>query len=599
MKAISNWLDERTGYRALLRAALDEEIAGGARWAYVLGSALVVLFSVQVVTGILLMVTYAPTVGSAWSSVYYIQRQVTGGWFVRGLHHYAAQAIVVVVGAHMLQVALYGAYKKPREVTWWCGLALLGCVQGLALTGYLLPWDLKGYWATKVATNIAGTLPVVGPALQTLVVGGTDYGQATLTRFYALHVAVLPLTLALIAVVHVALFRRHGATPPAGADTTRSERFYPGQLARDVVFAVLVLLVVTVLVGASHGVSQGAHLDAPADPSLDYPPRPEWYFLFLFQLLKYLPGSLELVGTVVLPGVAGLYLFLLPFLDRGESRRVRDRLPWLAPVLLGAVGIVFLTWQSLHDDALDGDFQAAAERARVRGERALTLAAAGIPPGGPLEMLRADPLTRGPDVYAQHCQKCHVLDGEGERAAPDHDGFGSRDWILGMLHEPRADRYFGTTEIDEMKPMTKLGAEKLRAVTEFLFSLGHAKGDPPYDASLAASGKVVFEDTCMDCHVLDGEGANLFDGPNMTGYASQAWIERQVTDPGAASQYGELNEMTAFRDELDENDIGVVAAWLRRQRFEAPSAPPKPARAPSTPPTGSSSSPPASRGSGP
>lgn len=563
---VADWLDSRTGYRALVSAALDEEIQGGARWAYVFGSALLVLFSIQTVTGILLLATYTPDVGSAWSSVYYIQEKVTGGWFVRGLHHYGAQAMVVVLGVHMLQVAIYGAYKKPREVTWWFGLGLLACVQGLALTGYLLPWDQKGYWATKVATNIAGTVPVVGPAMQTLIVGGTDYGQTTITRFYALHVAVLPVAMALLAALHVALFRKHGVTPPSGADLGRVDRFYPAQLARDVGFAVLVLGVVAVLTAATHG----AELDAPADASVDYPPRPEWYFLFLFQLLKYLPGSLELIGTVILPGVAGGFLFVLPFLDRGPSRKVGDRLPWLAPILLGAVGIVFLTAQSKSDDANDAKFQRSRVKAEARAERALHLAKRGIPPGGPLEMLRADPLTRGPDVYAQHCQKCHVMDGEGERAAPDHTGWGSRAWILDMVHEPDADRHFGKTKIDGMKPMTKLGEEKLRAAAEFLFSLGHEKGDPPYDAALAAAGSEVFHDKCMNCHTYKGDGAFTDEGPDMTGYASRAWIERQITDPGAETQYGDMNEMTAFRDELDPQDIQMVAAWLRLQRFEKP-----------------------------
>lgn len=570
----ADWLDARTGYRTLVAQALDEEVTGGARWAYVFGSGLLVLFSVQAVTGVLLLATYVPDVTSAWSSVYYIQEKVTGGWFVRGLHHYGAQAMVVVLGTHLLQVAVYGAYKKPREVTWWFGLGLLGCVQGLALTGYLLPWDQKGYWATKVATNIAGTVPVVGPAIQTLIVGGSDYGQTTLTRFFALHVAVLPAGLALLAGLHVALFRKHGVTPPSDADLGKADRFYPAQLARDVAFAVLVLGVVAILTAAT----QGAGLDAPADPAVDYPPRPEWYFLFLFQFLKYLPGSAELVGTIVLPGLAGGFLFLLPFLDRGPSRRVRDRLPWLVPILLGAVGIAALTAQSMRDDARDARFQRSRAKAEVRAARSLTLAKSGIPPGGPLELLRADPATRGPDVYAQRCQNCHVLDGEGERAAPDHTGFASRNWILGLLHDPQGEHYFGTTEIDGMKPMTKLGPEKLRAVTEFLFAQGHETGDPPYDAGLAAAGRAVFQDKCMNCHTFEGDGAFVDEGPDLTGYASSAWIERQTRAPGAGNQYGALSEMPAFADELDALDIEVMASWLRTQRFVELPPPRVPAR---------------------
>lgn len=570
LAGISAWLDERTGYRALIAHALDEEIRGGARVAYVFGSGLVVLFICQVVTGLMLMATYTPSVSGAWSSVYYVQHAVAGGWFVRGLHHYGAQAMVIVLGMHLLQVAIYGAYKRPREVTWWFGLALLGVVQGLALTGYLLPWDQKGYWATKVATNIAGTVPLVGPMLQTLIVGGGDYGQTTLTRFYVLHVGVLPAALVLLVVMHVGLFRKHGPTPPANADLSRSEPFYPTQLALDVMFSVVVLLVIAVLTAWT----RGGHLDAPADPTVDYPPRPEWYFLFLFQLLKYLPGSLELVGTVILPGLAGLFLFALPFLDRSESTQLKARLPWLAPLLVGGVGIVFLTWQSKRDDAADRHFQETAVQAQIRADRAIALAKHGIPPGGPLDMLNNDPETRGKDLYAQNCSSCHVLHGQGEYEAPVHTGFASRPWILGMLHDPQDERYFGRTDIDDMKSMEKLGEDKLEAVTEFLFAEGHEPQDPPLDAPLVKAGEQVFREECMDCHVYKGEGADTFDGPDMTGYASRAWIQKQIATPEAI--YGDLNEMTAFEGDLSAHDLEMLSSFLRQQRFKQPETGPMP-----------------------
>jgi ubiquinol-cytochrome c reductase cytochrome b subunit len=214
----------------------------------------------------------------------------------------------------------------------------------------------------------------------------------------------------------------------------------------------------------------------------------------------------------------------------------------------------------------------------VRAERAVQLARKGMPAAGPLEMLRNDPMTRGADLYDQHCTKCHVLNGEGEQEAPDHTGFASRDWILGMTLDPQADHYFGKTKIDDMKPMGKIGEAKLKAVTEFLFSLGHEKQDPPFDKALATEGEKVFRDTCMDCHLYQGEGADLFEGPDMTGYGSRTWLFRQIKDPAAATQYGELNEMPAFADDLDDHDIRMVAAFLRQQRFGKPSVPPKAAK---------------------
>ena len=195
---LGDFLDERVGHRKLLAHALEEPIQGGARWAHVFGSALLGSFLVQAVTGVALMTSYAPSEQTAWASVHYITFTQSGGWLLRGLHHFGAQAMVIVLAMHLLQVALFGAYKKPREVNWWLGLGLLALTLGFALTGYLLPWDQKGYWATRVATNIAGTVPVVGDATQKLMQGGAEYGSLTPTRFYALHVAVLPALLVIL-----------------------------------------------------------------------------------------------------------------------------------------------------------------------------------------------------------------------------------------------------------------------------------------------------------------------------------------------------------------------------------------------------------------
>jgi ubiquinol-cytochrome c reductase cytochrome b subunit len=562
---VLDWLDERTGYRALTRAAFDEEIQGGARWAYVFGSGLAVVLLSQLVTGLLLMVTYTPSVHDAWSSVFYVQHRVTGGWFIRGLHHYGAYAMMLVMGLHMLQVVVYGAYKRPREVGWWVGLALLALVVGLGITGYLLPWDQKGYWATTVATNIAGSTPLVGPMIRDLVVGGPEYGQSTLTRMFALHVGVLPGLVGLVLVAHVALFRRHGPTTPAGADLARRERYFPAQIGRDLLFAVGVLACV-----AFATLKIGAPLDAPADPSIVYPPRPEAYFLWLYQLLNLVPGELEILVTLGLPVVGGGLLFALPFFDRRPTTRVRDRLPFVVPVLLAAVAIVALTVIALRADANDPEYQAQRRDADARAARAIALARKGIPPGGPLAMLDDDPLTRGADLFAAHCAGCHVLDGEGERWAPEHTGLGSRAWLRGLLHAPDDARYFGLTGLVGMPSQDRLGDAQLASVTEYVFSLGHEPQDPPFDAVLAAQGQRVFETKCMNCHAFEGDGDYLAEGgPDMTAYGSRTWLLRQTADP--ARHYGESNEMPPYGEDLSEHDLRMLAAFLRLQRFEAPS----------------------------
>src|SRR6266853_5053018 len=209
---IRDWLDHRTGFRQLIGVLLIEHIPGGAKWRYVWGSCLVFVFAVQLITGVLLMTAYSPGDSTAWASVFFIQYQMDFGWLIRGLHHFGSQTMVVLLAVHMLQVVIAGAQLPPREVNWWLGIGLLGLVLGLSLTGYLLPWDQKGYWATQVATNIAGHQPVIGPYLQKVIVGGPVYGHHTLTRFYALHTAVLPPLVIALIIGHLVVFRRHGVT---------------------------------------------------------------------------------------------------------------------------------------------------------------------------------------------------------------------------------------------------------------------------------------------------------------------------------------------------------------------------------------------------
>src|SRR6516165_708001 len=320
---------------------LLEDIPGGARWRYVWGSTLVFVFALQLVTGILLMTAYSPSDTSAWASVHFIQYQMDFGWLIRGLHHFGSQAMVVLLGVHMLQVVIAGAHLPPREVNWWLGLALLGVTFGLGLTGYLLPWDQKGYWATRVATNIASITPGIGGFLKQMLLGGDEYGNHTLTRFFALHVGVLPLVMIGLIVAHIAVFRRHGVTAPRNAQG--EEMFWPGQAFRDLVVCLLVFGVMIGVVVYYHGATNenreaaniyeewahagqkgmGANLDAPADRDTpDYPARPEWYFLFLFQLLKYFPGDREVIGTFVIPNAAMALLFILPLLGYGAMRWV-------------------------------------------------------------------------------------------------------------------------------------------------------------------------------------------------------------------------------------------------------------------------------------
>ena len=167
---------------------------------------------VQFITGVFLWMAYSPSASTAWESVYYIQNEMQFGWLLRGIHHWTAQIMVVLLVFHLVQVVIDSAYRAPREFNFWFGVILLFITLATSLTGYLLPWDQKGFWATKVATNLAGVVPVIGGDIQQVVVGGSDYGHHTLTRFFALHAGILPGSLVLLIVVHIYLFRKHGIT---------------------------------------------------------------------------------------------------------------------------------------------------------------------------------------------------------------------------------------------------------------------------------------------------------------------------------------------------------------------------------------------------
>ncbi len=318
-----NWLDQRTGYRKITHEALYENVPGGARWRYAWGSTLTFALFIQLVTGVFLWFTYSASSQTSWESVDYIQNDMFLGWFVRGLHHFTAQAMIVLLVLHLMQVLIDGAYKAPRELNWWTGLVLLLLVLGLSLTGYLLPWDQKGYWATRVVTNIAGIIPVVGPAVQRLAVGGGDFGTPTLTRFLAFHAGVLPGLIMVLIVGHIYLFRRHGITPKTPLKKVDAA-FWPDQVLKDAVACLAVLATVLFFVLRYHG----AELGAPANSAEPYDAaRPEWYFLFLYQFLKYFPGQTEIWGAIIIPVLIVGFLFLMPFLGPLEARTSFQRRP--------------------------------------------------------------------------------------------------------------------------------------------------------------------------------------------------------------------------------------------------------------------------------
>ena len=263
-----DWFDDRSGWRRAKTALLDEPLPPGTGWLFTLGSVLLALLSVQALTGAFLTLYYAPTPDHAYDSVRFIG-STSAGSLVRGLHHYGASFIVVAAALHMLRVVALGSYKRPRELTWISGVMLLLIILGFALTGYLLPWDQRAYWATVVSINISRLTPLAGDAIAVALRGGTAVGALTLTRWYALHVIFLPAVVIALVALHVAMMRRHGISGPVRPRSGAGFRFFPAQAARDVV------VVSCVLVALALFAWQGApELDAPADPAEEQAPRP-------------------------------------------------------------------------------------------------------------------------------------------------------------------------------------------------------------------------------------------------------------------------------------------------------------------------------------
>lgn len=565
-RGLLGWLDSRTGYRALLGHLLAEPVRGGASWAYVFGSLLLFVLLNQALTGVLLMAFYAPSATDAWASVAYIQDQVRLGWFIRGMHSAGASVMVLGMLAHLLQVALYGAYRAPREMSWLSGLLLLLLTLGFALTGYLLPWDQKGYWATQVATSILGATPVVGQTLQTLLQGGPQYGNLTLTHFYSLHVFVLPAIVVALVFAHVALFRRNGVTPRWGrADaelTRRTAPFWPGQALRDLLAGAALLALLALWVGRNHG----AELSAPADPGSRYEARPEWYFLPLYQLLKYFPGQLEIVAALAVPALLLGGLAAVPFLDRGSDSAPRRRLLPLGLVAGTLAGLAVLTALSLREDARNPRYREGVRQAEEEAQRARRLALQGVPVAGGTAVYMNDPLERARLLFREHCQGCHRLGTMGpelaEQKGPDLTRWGSRRWIGEIITNPDGPRAFGHTKlVGGMKPV-QLDKEPLADLVEYLYSLGGARDADP---ARVQRGAGLFEDrNCDLCHERDGKTAGQ--GPGLGGYLSVEWTRALLTDPASPLYYGSKNDMPAFGKKLTAPELDALAVFLQAQR---------------------------------
>ncbi len=576
----SKWFDERLGTRAIRVALFDRNIPKSGplvEWIYTLGSVLMFFFILQAVTGMMLAMNYAASPDHAFDAVRYISTRAPFGWFIRGLHFWGATAMVVVIGAHMLTTFLSGSYKYPREMTWVTGVFLFLIVMLFGFTGYLLPWNQKAYWATVVGTNIAGSTPYIGEYIVRFFRGGSEVGPQTLTRFYAMHVLMLPAALLSLIAVHLFMvvrqgisappkrhpeYGRHGinaqlgidpqlgtdpqlgvdpklgVAPQLSIDTQRSravdeyhhekeagESFYPFYLAKDAIAVLLALSVVMVLV-----FMYPAEIGEIADPaSISYNPRPDWYFLFLFQALKYFPGSMESVAAVMLPGLALTILLAVPFFDRRMRQNPLDRPIATAFAISALTGVIALTVIGAQSPLLNPYVPELPTV--VEGQRLF---------------------------HTLNCAYCHSVNGRGSTIGPDlmlnplkHD----RTWIIAHLERPGE-----VVAPGHRTAMTGLLPNESADLFDYIEEL---QGGGPFSDKAPR----LFYRNCGKCHTVAGHGGSK--GPDLSGIGlvrSVSFIHRYIEDPKAIYSRSKMPGFLPPEGKLTHVEIEEISRFLAHQR---------------------------------
>ena len=413
------WIDDRTGIKALLGPPMTHHVPRSAKWWYVFGSCTLMFFTIQVVTGICLSLVYAPSGDTAYDSIEYLNYSVPAGWMLRAIHGWSSNAMVFMMLVHMVQVFLHGAFKFPREMTWLFGVALLLTTLALAFTGQVMRWDSDAYWGVGIGASMMGRFPFIGEWLTHLVLGGPIIGGDTLSRFFTLHVFVLPGALLALIGGHLMLVLRHGISeePKVGEpgsfvdkETYRpayEERmkkkgvpFFPVAAQRDMVFCGVMLLVLIVVAAWYGPIGPSPR----PDPTLiDVTPRPDFRFLWIFAVLALLTPSVEDYLIITAAPVLVLVLFLVPFLA-GTGERAPSRRPIaVLVVILLITGLGVLSWlgvTSPWSPHMQAWTNVAVPPSFIQGRT-------------PLELQGA--------IVLQHsqCRNCHAIDGLGGQRGPD------------------------------------------------------------------------------------------------------------------------------------------------------------------------------------
>jgi ubiquinol-cytochrome c reductase cytochrome b subunit len=424
IELIGNWLDARLQVGASIRETAEHPVPReAASWFYVFGSAAFVVFMLQIVTGIMLALIYVPSAGEAWNSLQALNHDVSLGWYIRALHGWGSNFMVAIVLIHMVQVFIFGAYKYPRELTWIVGVFLLLVTLGMAFTGQVLRFDQDAYWGLGIGASIASRVPVIGPRIVNLMLGGPIIAGATLSRFFALHVFVVPGLLMAFVAVHLLMVLKLGINewPMPGRvvrkatyveeyhELTKKDGvpFVPGAVSKDLFFAAFILL--SVAACAAYFGPFGP--SGPPNPTIiQTAPRPDFFFLWLYAVLSFLPPSMETPALLIGPAVVILALLLLPFVFGEGEKSWRRRPIAVLTILLLAVALGTLTHLAGNapwSPAMDAWSRVPIPSQFLRNRSALERQGALV-------------------FQVKQCHNCHSLENQGGKRGPALDSVAAR-----------------------------------------------------------------------------------------------------------------------------------------------------------------------------
>ena len=569
---VKDWVNERTGLVTFFTEFLHEEIPGGTRFSYTLGSACMFLLTMQIVTGIWQLFYYVPTIDYAYSSLSYLRLQVPYGWLVHGIHYWGGTLFTIIVGLHALRVFIWGSYKKPREMVWLIGIVLILLTALFMFTGPVLPWDKNGYWAGQVGIGIAGSVPIVGSFTQSILQGANKMGQMALLRMYVLHVAILPAAIAGFVMLHLIAFRTYGESGPWDKEKRKKVGFFwPEQIFKDVLVSLLIFLLLVFLSAFFPAPFSG--LADPMDTLIT--PKPAWNFLFLYQILKFLPGPLEPLGTAGVPLMIVLLFGSLPFVDSSPEKNPFKRGFVVLTGFAFVAVILYLTW-------LGYIYRSPAEVSQMDhpNQTIVALTHKKLPS---MDLERAivtaninQKVTGSELFHTLGCTECHTITGlVSNKQGPDlvmaKGNNRTHQWLHNQIiapqsHNPRTI----------MPPYSQLSDKKVDLLVGFLEGLKPSAAvalQPPTPAANGATdkgalvkyGEQLFNAKgCLQCHTVQGYSSNK-PGPDLIlaikkDMPSKDWLKTQLIAPQA---HNPLSIMPSFASRLNDTEMNAMIVFLK------------------------------------